>query len=94
MSIFIKELVKKKLKQITPDELQFYAKQYGFSISRQQAMQISNYLKQSTVDPFKLKDRERMFRELARITDLQTAKEARSLLDEVIKSYGLENLFE
>ncbi|RKQ37806.1 DUF2624 domain-containing protein [Oceanobacillus halophilus] len=95
MSIFIKELVRKKLKQISSEELMFYSKQYGFSLSKHQAMQISNYLNQnSSVDPFKFNDREKMLRELARITDIETAQQARKLLDEVIKSYGLEHLFE
>ncbi|WP_085991891.1 DUF2624 family protein [Oceanobacillus senegalensis] len=94
MSIFIKELVKNKLKQINSDELLFYGRQYGFSISRQQAQQISKYLKQNSLDPFKLKDREKMFQELAHITDINTAKEARNLLDEIIRSYGLQHLFE
>lgn len=34
-----------------------------------------------------------MFRELARITDENTAKKAEKLFQETIKAYGLEHLF-
>lgn len=94
MSAFIKHLVKNKLKQVTPDELLHYAKEYGFSISREQAIQISNYLKNNSFDPFKSADRQQMLRDLAAITDLQTAQKANQLMIEIVKQYGLEHLFE
>jgi len=94
MSAFIKQMVKNKLKQVTPDELLYYGKQYGFSLSKHQAVQITNYLSEQSLDPFREKDLHRMLRELAVITDVQTAKKANKLLNELIKSYGLEHLFE
>ncbi|WP_068674302.1 DUF2624 family protein [Oceanobacillus sp. Castelsardo] len=94
MSIIIKELVRRKLKQTSDIELLDYSQQYGFSISKEQAKQISNFLKHYNGDPFRHDNRETMFRELANITDLHTAKAARKLLNELIKSYGLEYLFE
>lgn len=94
MSIIIKELVRRKLKQISYNDLLDHSHQYGFSISKEQAKQISHYLKHYNGDPFKHDDRETMFRELANITDIETARAARKLLNELIKSYGLEYLFE
>ncbi|MFD1850260.1 DUF2624 domain-containing protein [Oceanobacillus bengalensis] len=94
MSFIIKELVKNKLKQISANELLQYGKQYGFTLSQNQASEITHFLRNNTLDPFQTKDREEMFRKLAEITDIETAKQARKLLDEIIKSYGLAYLFE
>lgn len=93
MSIFIKELVKNKLKQLSDEELLYYGKQYGFSLSRTESQQIVNYLKQNTIDPFNVNDRNKMLNELARITNTETAKKAEKLFKEIIKSYGLDHLF-
>lgn len=93
MSNFIKELVRKKLKQLSPDELLHYGRQYGFSLSQSEAREITTYLKSNPVDPFHVADREKMFKELARITNVDTAKKARLLFNELIKSYGMDYLF-
>jgi two-component SAPR family response regulator len=94
MSIFIKEFVSKKLKQVTTDELLHYGKEYGFAISRKEAEKIVHYLKTNTVDPFHSEGRKKMLKELARITDVKTAKKAQKLFHQLIKSYGLEHLLE
>ncbi|QKY71638.1 DUF2624 domain-containing protein [Lentibacillus sp. CBA3610] len=93
MSSVIKQLVNKKLKQLSPDELLQYAHQYNFSINRKQAIEIATYLRQNTIDPFDPGHRKKMFEELARITDKATANQAQKLFVEIIKSYGLEGLF-
>ncbi|WP_373892828.1 DUF2624 domain-containing protein [Virgibacillus natechei] len=93
MSNFIKELVRNKLKQLSPDELLQYGKQYGFSLSQSEAQEITAHLKSDSIDPFRAADREKMFRELARITNVDTAKKARLLFNELIKSYGVDYLF-
>lgn len=94
MSIFIKEFVAKKLKQVSTEELLHYGKEYGFSLSKAEAKQITNYLKTNSVDPFQKDGRRKMLKELARITDVETAKKAQKLFHELIKSYGLEHLLE
>jgi post-segregation antitoxin (ccd killing protein) len=94
MSSFIKQLVRNKLKQVTPDELLHYAKEYHFDITRQQAEKIAAYLKQQPLDPFQNSDRKRMLEDLAKITDVHTARQANSLMVEIVKEYGLEHLFE
>lgn len=94
MANFIKDMVQKKLKQISTQELIHYGKQYGFTLKQQEAEQITAYLKQHPVDPFDAEGRKQMFQQLARITDPATAKKAQKLFNELIHSYGLGYLFE
>ncbi|MFA1820430.1 DUF2624 domain-containing protein [Virgibacillus oceani] len=94
MSIFIKEFVSKKLKNVSAEELLHYGKQYHFSIKQTEAEQIADYLKKNSVDPFHAEGRRKMLKELARITDTKTAKKAQKLFHELIKSYGLDHLLE
>ncbi|AXI09472.1 DUF2624 family protein [Oceanobacillus sp. 143] len=94
MSIFIKEMVKVRLKNLSTNDLLHYGKQYGFSISTAQAKAIIDFLKQNTLDPFIKQDREKMFSKLANITDNNTSKKAEKLFHGLIKSYGLEHLFQ
>lgn len=93
MSNFIKDLVAKKIKHLTPDELLHYSSQYDFNISRMQAKQITSYMQNHSVDPFDTKKRAKMFKELANITDRETSQKAEKLFAEIIKTYGLEYLF-
>lgn len=94
MSIFIKEMVKVRLKNLSTNDILFYGKQYGFSLSPSQAKAIIDFLKQNTLDPFIKQDRVKMFDQLARITDMNTAQKAEKLFYGLIKSYGLEHLFQ
>lgn len=93
MSIFLKELILNKLKRLTPEEVLHYGRQYGFSVSRQEAESITDYLKKHNIDPFNEKDRKRAFQNLAQITSPATAEKAETLLVRLIKTYGLESLF-
>lgn len=93
MSTFIKQMITKKIRGLTPDELLHYAGQYNFSISRKQAKEITAYLQQTAVDPFDPDFRAKMFKELARITNDETADKAQLLFQKIIKSYGVEHLF-
>jgi len=93
MSIFIKEIVKSKLKNLTSRELMQYSHQYGFQITEQQAQEITRYLQSHSPDPFDPRKRKEMLEELAVITDKQTAMNAQSLFEKMIHSYGLQDLF-
>ncbi|MUK87109.1 DUF2624 family protein [Ornithinibacillus sp. L9] len=93
MSTFIKELIINKMKQLTPNEIRNYAKEYGFHISKNEAEEIAKYIKTKKIDPFNKKDHKKMLQELARITDTETAKKANKLFNEMVKAYGLESLF-
>ncbi len=94
MSIFIKELIKRKLNQISVADLLQYAEQYGFSLTKTEAEKIVMYLRTNNIDPFNKNDRTKMFQALTQITDINTANKAQNLFDEMIHSYGLEHLFD
>jgi len=93
MSVFIKGLLTQKIKQLTPEELLYYAKQYGFSITESEAHSITAYVKSHPLDPFNSNDRMKMLQELTHITNADTAKKAQRLFNELIQSYGLGHLF-
>ena len=93
MSKIMKEMITKKLKQTTPEELLHYSKQYGFSLSNTEAKQITDYLKTHPFDPFEESERIIFFRELTKITNITTTKKAQKLFGEIITSYGIKSLF-
>lgn len=94
MSTFIKNLVAKKIKQLSHEELLHYSKEYGLSLSPTEAENITTFLKTQEIDPFDVNDRFKMFKELAQITNPDTAKKAQQIFTELIKSYGVEHLFD
>lgn len=94
MSLFIKELVKMKLKQLSYQDLLNYSIQYDFSLTKMQAQNIIEYIHTNDFDPFDESDRIKISNELAQITDQATATQANLLFNELISSYGLEYLFE
>lgn len=93
MSNLIKEIINSKIKQITKEQILHYSKDYGFSITNEEAAKIAAYLKTNQIDPFHVEDRMKMYKELASITNIQTANKAQKLFNQMIKSYGLEHLF-
>ncbi|WP_010097015.1 DUF2624 domain-containing protein [Ornithinibacillus scapharcae] len=94
MSLFIKQIILNKMRQITPEDVYSNANQYGFTITKNQAVEISNYVRKNRVNPFNKRDREKMLYDLSQITDQETAMKANQLFNELIKSYGLEHLLE
>lgn len=93
MSSFIKELIKKRIKQLTFEDLLHYSQQYGFSLSLEEAKHIVTYLQTHPFDPFISTDRLFMFQKISEITDIQTAYKAEALFNDMIKAYGLSHLF-
>ncbi|MFB4166492.1 DUF2624 domain-containing protein [Virgibacillus sp. JSM 102003] len=93
MSKLIKDLAIKKMKQLSPEELLHYSDQNGIYITRIQAKQIISYLQNHSVDPFNESGRHRMLQELSRITDQETAKKSEKLFQQLIRTYGLDHLF-
>lgn len=93
MSKMMKDIITKKLKQTTPEELLHYSKQYGFSITHKEAKQITDYLKSRPFNPFNESDRIVFFKELTKITSISTTKKAQKLFAEVVKSYGIQSMF-
>lgn len=93
MSHFLKEIIIKRLKSLSEQELVKYASDYGFSISTEEARQITQYVKNNDIDPFQSSGRMALLKELTKITDIETARKAQRLFNEIIKTYGLEHLF-
>lgn len=94
MSFFLKEMVKTRLKQLTVGEILHYADQYGFSLTNGEATKIIHYIQTNDIDIFSKKGIDEAQEKIAEITNPQTANKARSLLEQIIKSYGLEDLFQ
>lgn len=93
MSFIIKELIKGKIKQLTVDEFLHYAKEYGFSVTADEASTILHYLQTNDLDIFSKDSIESIYQKITEVTNPQTANKAKKLLNEIIKSYGLENYF-
>jgi len=79
MSIF-QNIINHKLNTLTADELLKYADQYQLSLSKKEAIQIANYVKGKQVNIFNDGERSQLIRELAKITNIHTAKEVNRLL--------------
>lgn len=94
MSQFLKDMIMRKLKELSEAELLHYAKQYGFSITQDEVRQIIHYLRHHPVDPFHAAGRLELLKALSQITNLETAKQAQALFTKMIQAYGLEHLFD
>lgn len=70
---------------MTADELLQYADQYQISLSRNEATRIANYIKGKKVNIFNDGERSQLIRELAKITNIHTAKEVNRLLSSFTK---------
>ena len=84
MNIF-QNIINHKLNTMTADELLQYADQYQISLSRKEASQIANYIKGKKVNIFNDGERSQLIRELAKTTNIHTAKEVNRLLSSFTK---------
>ncbi len=89
----IQQMVKQKVNQLTTTELIQYGKQYGFTLTKAEAEKILKYIRSKSLDPFKEEDRLKLLKKIAQITDDQTAKKAHKLFKDMIKQYGMEDMF-
>ncbi|WP_407268406.1 DUF2624 family protein [Radiobacillus sp. PE A8.2] len=94
MNKIVHQMIVKKIKNLSSEEILTYSKQYDISINKQQAQAISSYVKKVELDPIIQADRMKMFKKLAQITDLDTAKKAQKLFNQLIKQYGVESWFQ
>jgi Protein of unknown function (DUF2624) len=84
MNIF-QNIINHKINTITAGELLTYANQYQISISSKEASQIANYVKGKKVNIFNDGERSQLIKELAKITNIHTAKEVNRLLSSFTK---------
>ncbi|MFQ3542754.1 DUF2624 domain-containing protein [Halobacillus rhizosphaerae] len=85
------QFLTQKLRQLTTQELLFYSQKYNIKISKSEAAQIIQALKQNKENPFDPEGRKRMLNQLAAITSKDTAKSVHQLLFKLAKEYGVEH---
>jgi len=84
VSIF-QSIVNHKINTITTEELLKYAKQFGVTISVNEAKQISSYLRGRQVDIFNKSERAKLLKEIERLTSPATAKAVSQLVTQFTK---------
>ncbi|GAE91179.1 hypothetical protein JCM21714_120 [Gracilibacillus boraciitolerans JCM 21714] len=93
MNEFTKRIMMNKLKELTAKEVLEYSQKFHLTISKTQAQAITNHLKNSKFDPTISEDRVKMFKKLAKITDMETANACQQLFQKLIKEYRIEHYF-
>lgn len=93
MQPFVKQMIEKKLRNITKAELLNYAKQYQINITNTQAEKIVAFLHKTDLNPLEKSDRVVLLKKLAQITDLETAQQAQQLFNQITKQYGVDSWF-
>ncbi|MFD2637454.1 DUF2624 family protein [Piscibacillus salipiscarius] len=88
----LKHLIRTKLYASTPDELMKYSKQYGISLTRQQANQLLQFIKKESIDPFSKQDRSKTYQYVEQHIGRQEAQQAERLLNQLAKQYNLDHL--
>ncbi|MGM8213723.1 DUF2624 family protein [Virgibacillus sp. W0430] len=94
MTDILKRIVVTRLQQLTNHELIHYGRKYRFTISLEEANQLTRYIQTAKPNPFEAKDRLKMYNEISRVTNKETAEKAEQLFIKMIKEHGLEHLFE
>ncbi|WP_440895863.1 DUF2624 family protein [Amphibacillus sp. Q70] len=93
MNNMFKQVIQKKMAEITPNELLAHANSYQVTLSETQANQLINILRTQQFDPFKKTDLIKMFDHLEQITDQATVKQAKIILNQFIKQYNMADWF-
>lgn len=84
MAIF-ENIINHKISNITADELLKYANQFQISITKPQAQKIAEYLRGKKVNIFNNSERTALIKEIARITNPETAREVNKLFIQFTK---------
>lgn len=93
MNNMFKEVIRKKMTEVTPNELLAHANSYQITLSETQVNQIISILRKQQFDPFKKTDLIKMFGHLEQVTDQETVKKAKIILNQFIKQYNLSDWF-
>lgn len=89
MNKFVKQIVKQRLKSITPSQLVEYSKEYKIPITLKEAEQILTIAKKSDLDPFDENDRLKIIKKVAKVTDMKRAQAANKLFLKLMKENNL-----
>ncbi|BBW95574.1 DUF2624 domain-containing protein [Geobacillus sp. FSL W8-0032] len=79
------QLVRQKLKTITPEELVAYSHRYGLAITIKQAQTILDLARTNDINVFDPQERKKWVRELAKITSPEIARKANELFLQFMK---------
>jgi hypothetical protein len=84
MKIF-ENIINHKINTITGDELLKYANQFKINVTRTQAQKIAEYLRGRQVNIFDSAQRASLIKEIAKVTDVETAREVNKLFVQFTK---------
>ncbi|MCY7783146.1 MULTISPECIES: DUF2624 domain-containing protein [unclassified Bacillus (in: firmicutes)] len=77
--ILFQRIILQRLNQATADDLLKYSKQYGISLTRQQAVEVANLLYGKNVNIFNESERMRLLKQVEAITSKETAQTVNEL---------------
>lgn len=80
--ILIQKIVLQRLNQITANDLLRYAKQYGVSLTQNQAADVAKLMNGKHVNIFIDAERNRLIKQVEAITSKQTAKTVNDLFNQ------------
>jgi CheY-specific phosphatase CheX len=78
MKIF-ENVINHKINNMTTEELMKYAKQFQIDVTEEQASKIASYLSGKKFNIFDAEERRQLIREIAKTTDVETAKKVNQL---------------
>ncbi|MBA2873504.1 DUF2624 domain-containing protein [Thermaerobacillus caldiproteolyticus] len=84
MNIY-QQIINQKIKTITPEELVSYSRDYGISLTMEEAKKIIHIAQNRQINVFDPQERKKWIKELAKITSPQTARQANELFLKFIK---------
>ena len=93
MNPVFKPVIRKRMQEVTPNELRKQASNYHIHLTNEQASQIVHIIRSQNLDPFKKENLARLLQQLEEITDKETVKKAKILLNQFIKQYDLQSWF-
>ncbi|PKR79007.1 hypothetical protein CEY16_04460 [Halalkalibacillus sediminis] len=88
----IKQMIITRLYQSTPQEIVEHGRNYGISVTDQEADKILTFIRTQKIDPFSEKDRQRTFQYISSSIDENVARKAEQLLYSLAKQFGMEHL--
>lgn len=86
-------MIRQKINDLTVKDVISFSQEHNMDISSQQAKNILTFVKKSDLNPFSEKDRLKLLKKIALISDQKTAQKANQLFKQMIKTYGVENYF-
>ncbi|MFP7733153.1 DUF2624 domain-containing protein [Priestia aryabhattai] len=80
----VQQIVNKKVNNITPKELLKYSKQYNIPLTDQQAQTLVSVIRQQPVNIYNLEERRNLIKQIAQVTDRETAKRVNELFQQLM----------